>query len=87
MSKVKPFSREDTESRYKAPSHWQPIETAPRDGTMILAYVSDDPGENPYMVRCVGLAVDRFGTGWRGQEMGCYFATHWMPLPSPPEAN
>lgn len=75
---------------------WQPIETAPRDGTGILAF-------NPF----VGVYSTAFTTRWTGEpfEEGyegfpCGFLplgpkgypfgkwdcvpTHWMPLPKPP---
>lgn len=77
-------------------SEWQPIETAPRDGSPILAY-------NPL----IGVYSTAFTTRWTGEpdEVGyegfpCGFwnmgpgsypfgrwdcrPTHWMPLPEPP---
>lgn len=63
-------------------SEWQPIETAPRDGSKVLAY---DPGW------CGGtMAIARwwdgeFRTGnLPGEEM---YPTHWMPLPPPPDGT
>ena len=52
---------------------WQPIETAPKDGTVVLFHV---PSERlPSMSRADDLLAKPY---WlRG-------ATHWMPLPSPP---
>lgn len=79
-------------------SEWQPIETAPRDGTEFLAY---DPVVNKYDV-C--YASDNRWYGPRDDDDLPYFihqvdgdygscddyfngdrATHWMPLPEPPE--
>ena len=67
---------------------WQPIETAPRDGTRILFYTPHDPetgwlefvAESHYDKH--GL-VDTFVSQWQdGLE-----PTHWMPLPDPPEVK
>ncbi|MGS1028794.1 hypothetical protein [Burkholderia glumae] len=79
--------------------HWQPIETAPKDGSMILMWVHanrhliDEDG-NPYEENFA--AVD-FGE-WKefGEHGGAFIAyscphgdgadgiTHWMPLPIGP---
>ena len=70
-------------------SEWQPIEAAPRDGTVILAWRF-----YPVAIRWIG------GEGWQwhavhlGGEMpllsNAYTVndahlTHWMPLPEPPK--
>lgn len=62
---------------------WQPIETAPKDGTKILSFEDDE-------FAVVWWQLDRWGkegqwsvTASRG---GWYLSpTHWMPLPNPPE--
>ena len=60
---------------------WQPIETAPKDGTEILLFC-DGPFKD------IGLCYwrdDHVMTGWTwGLEQPFNFATHWMPLPAPP---
>lgn len=69
-------------------SEWQPIETAPRDGTEFLAYGSylypDDKAVTEYIEIVEWSGHD--GWPWlSGSEMhapGVY--SHWMPLPSPP---
>ena len=68
----------------KAENEWQPIETAPKDGTVVLVGRFVDDGQ----AYCNGLiAVDWY----RGPDMqwGMFSkrywpATHWMPLPKPP---
>ncbi len=76
-------------------SEWQPIETAPKDGTWILIYGSvDDEGER----RKISVAqytnyLNGGETDWHWQFAwydGGYCglvdeATHWMPLPEPPK--
>jgi hypothetical protein len=66
-------------------SGWQPIETAPRDGTNILIVNASgraDWGHNVPRVACWQK------DGWWGyhetEQITPHRATHWMPLPSPP---
>jgi hypothetical protein len=63
---------------------WQPIETAPKDGTKFDAWVPDAFG---------GRRMTELSFNWRGQlrQHGLLSAadlprwpTHWRPLPSPP---
>jgi hypothetical protein len=74
---------------YKSLTQWQPIETAPKDGTQLLLYCGDE---------WCGILVGHYGelitwdditgneeveTCWQsGLEKYC--PTHWMPLPKPP---
>jgi hypothetical protein len=76
-----------------ASGEWQPIETAPRDGTRFLAWVvtpiyDEDEGRE---VKEAGVSVSYHLWGGfveyparpafvHGQRF-----THWMPLPEPPE--
>jgi hypothetical protein len=57
-------------------SEWQPIETAPRDGTRIL--VSDADG---FMI-----VAFWFADGWDDGDFrsGLTWPQYWMPLPPPP---
>jgi hypothetical protein len=76
-------------------SEWQPIDTAPRDGSFFLMH---RPGMEPDVVNWppdYSLGKwhwldetddnDRYSSGWRGH-IADYDGTHWMPLPPPPEA-
>jgi hypothetical protein len=68
-------------------SEWQPIETAPKDGTTILAFFADRVG---YVARQDVQAVAwRENDGWASTQTGWTLAwpTHWMPLPDPPKAD
>lgn len=76
---------------------WQPIETAPRDGTEILTWngvlvtstiweeTPDDEGHTGWCS----------ATHWQCESYGTYnnyfgkesLPTHWMPLPEPPEST
>lgn len=56
---------------------WQPIETAPKDGTFVLAYRPCDPYFEPMY----------FNDGiwhWFDGDSPSFQPTHWMPLPDPP---
>lgn len=76
-------------------SAWQPIETAPRDGTYVL--VGRDMGEPWGFVRGTGCWWGDgrdFVSGWicRGisdppGELGLGSPTHWAPIPSPPKPS
>lgn len=60
---------------------WQPIETAPRDGTEILIFIPDcDQAVASYQ-----YGDDEDMAGWWG-DGGFHYAdpTHWQPLPAPP---
>jgi hypothetical protein len=54
---------------------WQPIETAPKDGTSVLLFDRD-----------YGIATAAYFNGWQDSYSNFEDATHWMPLPEPPSA-
>lgn len=54
---------------------WQPIETAPRDGTVIIVYA---PG-----LFQTAAWIDGYWTN--ACESWLDDVTHWMPLPEPPK--
>lgn len=74
---------------------WQPIKTAPKDGTSIIVY-GKFAGEIAGIIdgKHVGIASWQGGRGdyagftWRAENTDAYAAwwrpTHWMPLPEPP---
>ncbi len=70
---------------------WQPIETAPKDGTPILLWAP----EWKYVSRCgwwqssINGSDDAGWTdgtviSWNYQEVSILLPTRWMPLPDPP---
>jgi len=70
---------------------WQPIETAPKDGTRILVYNGKGGGYCTYDGD-IGVAAWEITMGKKqwGSQACCdgvsYFTpTHWMPQPKPPE--
>ncbi|HDS1140107.1 TPA: hypothetical protein QDZ75_004184 [Stenotrophomonas maltophilia] len=80
---------------------WQPIETAPKDGTAILLTNGKDVAEGHwYFEECGttehrdldGRYIDQTESegydGWLDWDGGMQpDPTHWMPRPSPPEVN
>lgn len=62
----------------KAENEWQPIETAPKDNTVFLAWRKH--ATHPLMVR-YEPSYDWFAN-YDGEHV--YDLTHWMPLPKPP---
>lgn len=78
-------------------SEWQPIETAPKDGTVVLLFglwagevggIAQEPQID--IGRWSGGRSDYGSDGWwgliTGDAYGCWMRpTHWMPLPQPPK--
>lgn len=81
----------DTEKQFSEappPSGWQPIETAPRDGTPILAIEQGvDEYGNATQPDYMAVNWNVHHKGWVG--FGLHFESfspdHWMPLPEPPK--
>lgn len=61
-------------------SDWQPIETAPRDGTWLLLTGEGHVGAGLWLF---GEWRDLGDIGWGGMTEPTI--THWMPLPEPPQ--
>ena len=76
-------------------SAWQPIETAPKDGTiLVFGQPSDLEMDGAILVSYKGPAI--YSAAWDeideafclsgGSWLGPFVEpTHWMPLPKPPE--
>ena len=66
-------------------TQWQPIETAPKDGTGFFYFQ-----KLPFGQQWIGSAVYHDGkclhVQWNGDECDwtTICPTHWMPLPTPP---
>lgn len=86
-------TKDQTMNRESTSREWQPIETAPKDGTVVLLW-------GPYCINVTAAAYSRgqwvcsadgaqaiesqsdFGTELATFEV----PTHWMPLPAPPQS-
>lgn len=67
---------------YESQRHWQPIETAPKDGTSILI-VADHRVRLGYYRPSDFRPQDE----WLDSNGFNVYPTRWMPLPAAPEAN
>lgn len=75
-------------------SEWQPIETAPKDGTAVLLWADTEAGDANLRLFGKHLCevghsacaqVGQFGDGhWHTEFIG--EPTHWQPLPDDPPA-
>ena len=71
---------------------WQPIETAPKDGTPVLVLFAKDPNDADDEDWILVVEWHDMGSElafpWRAPDGGTGYnperATHWMPLPNPP---
>ncbi len=79
---------------------WQPIDTAPKDGTVVLGWSKLLIHVGTYMWRESSYVPE---TGWvlacegavaieSADDSGYYYCdpeplSHWMPLPAPPETS
>jgi len=79
-------------------TNWQPIETAPKDGTQILLCDALDADGNPITDGSWGLFV-QVAAWWAGEDAWIVYCdmvrdpplhfepTHWAPLPKNPVAQ
>ena len=68
---------------------WQPIETAPRDGTAILASGLNHgkgPSRHYSVVEWMDFGCESGWYAYKDSDPHIYL-THWMPLPAAPEAE
>lgn len=81
--------------RFIVDQEWQPIETAPRDGTRILLYRPLAEKTDDYTIdikrgvpRDNGCYEETIPVGLNKENYtdGACRATHWMSLPEPPNA-
>lgn len=68
--------RPGVDDSFASPSGWQPIETAPRDGTDFLALCTYQRRHHQ-MVGC--FARDGKFRSWPGRHI--YYPAEWQPLP------
>lgn len=68
-------------------SEWQPIETAPKDGTTVIAFRPTDPPhvEGMYWATYDGTDEGAWHWTYDGDAPSSNQPTHWMPLPKAPE--
>lgn len=59
-------------------SDWQPIETAPKDGTWVLVHRA-----HWYLPELVQWTYRGY---WESWAHGPFQPTHWIPVPLPPDA-
>lgn len=62
---------------------WQPIETAPKDKTILVFQMSD----SGYFYQMAQWEIMKSGNGMWTCSNGDFVddTTHWMPLPEPPK--
>jgi len=70
------------------PATWQPIESAPRDGTRILSYQPNGAWQSARPWRGERIEVVYWHQPGNPEAEGMWVPshrpTHWMPLPAPP---
>lgn len=77
----------DLEAAFRAGaavSQWQPIETAPKDGDILVCW---RVGTDMLVVEWEESGYGGVSPGWSTLDGLCYHPEafgHWMPLPSPP---
>jgi hypothetical protein len=62
---------------------WQPIETAPKDGSWVLVWENDTAINDKYHRAEVAHFINN---RWETSDKTFVGATHWMPIPVGPTA-
>jgi len=71
-------------------NQWQPIETAPKDGTQILGnhnseiYIMLYDADKNYHDEVVEWCNEKYWTSYGDDTYRSYYPTHWQTLPEPP---
>ncbi|HEU5377324.1 MAG TPA: hypothetical protein VFV38_17990 [Ktedonobacteraceae bacterium] len=86
------MTKSPTEKPHQA-DQWQPIVTAPKDGTLVDIWVDLPPEPFSCGLRTLYRVVDCFyhKRKWRHYSEGyaitlnAKYITHWMPQPGPPQ--
>lgn len=72
-------------------TEWQPIETAPKDGTRILAWQPEGQWKSRRLLRGARAEIVYWHRPANPEHGGFWVPsfrpTHWMPLPAPPESH
>ncbi len=63
---------------------WQPIETAPKDGTQVLVWSGQEFAVVEYYQDKDGTSFWEIGHTPGARCFAAIALTHWMPLPEPP---
>ena len=67
--------------------NWKPIETAPKDGTLVLVWDSTDYAYTAYYSRSRRTWVNEQRSDLPEYGPKYWHPTHWMPIPPPPTVN
>lgn len=84
---------ESNSATKQAEPAWQPIETAPKDGKILLGVWEGDWNNPKQQFRVYEATIYKTGPSWamkgnyRTEEGGAYKIAGWMPLPPAPEAT
>ena len=81
------FDAESYQKIMNANNGWQPIETAPKDGLILMSfYYTNDTFPTEQFTQITYWSDSE--KGWDGIatsiRLGAITPTHWMPLPKPP---
>lgn len=77
-------ARARSDARTKVAEQWQPIESAPKDGTYFIAYSDKSVTITHHLIHWSTDFLEQ-NEAWR--DAGGYeydYLTHWQPLPPPP---